>query len=905
MSKQSTLPEESAQEFAEQLLVANDADETHGIIEQIESRFDVEWKSLGGEDQNNYATVHNQASSPMAAFVELLLNSADAQMFKFYDKVSDQVPPDKYTSMKAAMEADWVDVDDATIETLVDGSQASKGNFVNLTIRDDGMGKDPENFSDFVSLHSPGLKKQDYGFCQGQYGMGSTGVLPFCGDTEAEINDRCFKLIVSASAKDPEKWSWTIVRDNQNETDFEYLTISGDFPRFNGEFGGAIVEKLRESYPDKYDIDKNITPPESQSHGTFIKVYEYETHASRTFLAGTEGWRRKFERFVVDSPFPIRITDMRSNSKAPQTTTRGFLPHLRNGNEDVLKDEEHLRVETGSEQVGTRDAHVLLFKSDSELDGSNSDKSNFVAQTTNTGAVTGRTGIQRDHAVMLTINGQTHGSKGEFFLRQQGYSKIASDTVVIVEFDDLANLGAVKMFSPSRDELKDSAQTRKFISGLEDALDDSDLLTEEEERRRRSRGSDDENVDNETLQEFVERRPDVAQWIAEGKKVEAAYLLPDENGDQKVDPDKDGPTEGLVDGPGDDVDTEDTDAQYEPKLPTYFRLIEEYDPDGDHRYWDDSRGFMPVDLPVNGLTKIRMETDAQDNYLARDVLAGSLSITPSARYRSVELHDGILTVTIEPEENAEPGDDFGLIIQLNRPDLDDCDKISNPADAFPKKAAQPVNDGEKVDTSPLKTDVRVQYTEKEETPSYTTTDSFSNEDENPDDSGDDSATDDSEPAENGEGSGNHERTLDMPDIDYVTEEQWREDDDDNPIYEEDYDPEVAADFDESTIVRIEPSPDNKISGLSITINRDSAPLRRFIVTENVKNDWKEFVERRYEIAVVYYAISQYRQLKGDFGDQLDQAELLVSDLVESGINGIGQTLMPTIISDDQLENITD
>lgn len=906
------LADEPSREYAERLLVANDPDEVAAIVDELESDHDVRWKPLGN-DENNYSDVYTQAASPMPAFAEIPLNAEDSLMIRFYSENADEsVEPDEYTSMKEAVEADWVDLDDAELEIIADGLKPEAGNLLNLTVRDNGKGKGRDEFEDFVGLHSPGLKKQKYGFLQGQYGMGSTAPMQFAGNIEEEYNERAFKFIASASSEAPGEWSWTLVHDKPHRGQVDYLTVGGEFPVFDGTFGGALADKFRESYPEQYDIDVNADVPEPQSHGAFVKIYDYRTKASRALISGSEGFRRKFERSIVDSPFPIRLTDMRYESKIPQSSTQGFLQQLE-GREHLLVNDEHITLETNSETLGERDAHVLLFKSDDELedvDTTSRGKQDFVASTTGHKGSDSRTGIQRDHAVMFTINGQTHGSKGEYFLRSLGYSKVAKDTVVIVEFDDLANLGMVNMFSASRDSLKESPQADRFLNALEEALENSDLLSDEEDRRRAKRGSDEAEVDTETFSEFIERNPEFANFIASGDRIEAPRIRPADAPDVDApegNPEDDPPArDRITEGQGDE---ESGEEQFEtPLLPTYLRPIREYDPaNGNHEYWDESDGIMPVEMSVDKGTTIRFETDAQSNYLVREVLSGSLNVSPSARFGSVELQDGLLTLTIRPAEDADVGDDFGLTVELTRPDPEECDLIEAPADAYPDPAEgdeEVRTDGGTVDTSPLTSMFTVEYVEPvNDDP--TNTPSTDDHERDPEAEGDDGEPDDQETSEGDSGDESSEWAFDMPEINFVYEEEWRVDDDGDPVDEERYDPAVAGEFDEHTLVRIDESRDGTISGLSLTINMDPALLRVFIAERNVKDRWKEFVENQYQLAVVFYAISGYRELSGAYGDALAESGIMITDIVERTINGLGPALMPTIVPEEQLDRITE
>lgn len=901
---------ERSREYADRLLVANDPDEVAAIVEELEDDHAVQWKPLG-EDENNYSDVFTQAAAPMASFTELPMNAGDSLMLRFFtENADDSVDPHAYSSMKEAVEADWVDMDDAEIEIIADGLKPQDGNLLNLTVRDNGLGKGREEFRDFVGLHSPGLKKQEYGFLQGQYGMGSTAVMQFAGNVGEEYNERAFKFIASASSEVPGEWSWTLVHDKPRKGQVDYLTVGGDFPVFDGEFGAALAEKFRESYPDEHDIDANATVHDPQTFGAFVKVFDYQTRASRALISGSEGFRRKLERSIVDAPFPITLTDMRYNSKVPQSSTQGFLPQLRKGREHLLEGEEHISFETGSETLGERTAHVLLFKSDDRLEDvetTNRGKDDFVASTSRHKGADSRTGIQRDHAVMLTINGQTHGSKGEYFLRSIGYSKIAKDTVVIVEFDDLANLGMVRMFSPSRDSLKDSPQASRFLPALEDALENSDLLSDEEDRRRARRGSEETSIDAETFAEFVDHNPDFLNRIMTGELVTGPRIRPSDTGVLNApdgDPNGSGGRDRVTEGDGEE---ETGEEQFDtPLLPTYLRPIREYDPGGDHVYWDETDGIMPVEMPVNRGTTIRFETDAQSNYLVREVLRGTLNVSPSARFGSVELQDGLLTLTIRPAEDAEVGDDFGLTVELIRPDPEECELVEDPAEAFPDPVESDEEirtDGGTLDTSPLTSMFTVEYVDPFEKPRETPSDDGGGED--PDGEGDEGGPDDQESGNGDSGDSGGDWAFDMPEIITVNEEQWRVDDDGEPFDEDSFDPEIAGEFDEHTLIRIDESRDGTISGLTLTINLDPALLRAFIVENNVRESWKEFVENHYLRAVVFYAISDYRELVSAYGEALEGSEIMTTEIVEHTINGLGPALMPTIIPGDQLDRITE
>ncbi|WP_255194681.1 hypothetical protein [Natronobeatus ordinarius] len=905
MRKPVRLSGSTSKTYAERLLTADSPDEVQAIIDKLEDAYEIDWVPLGN-DENNYSDVYTQASSPMAAFSELPLNAEDSLTLRFYEEALAVGDDPSASSMKEAAQSGWVDLDAAELEIVADGYPPQKGNLLNLTVRDNGKGKARPEFDDFVGLHAPGLKKQEHDFLQGQYGMGSTAVMQFAGNIEEEYNEQAFKFIASSSIHEPGEWSWTLIHDKPRKSQVEYLTVNGEFPIFDGTFGGALTEKFRERYPEKYDFEKNTTTSKPQSHGAFVKVYDYQTNASRTMISGNEGFRHKFERSVVDSPYPIQLTDLRYNSKFPQSSTKGFLQELEDGNEHLLEGKEHLTVDTDSETLGKRDITVLLFKDDDELGEAASEKSKFVSGTSTHKDAHGRTGVQKDHAVMLTINGQTHASKGEYFLKSLGYSKVASDTVIIAEFDDLANLGMVNMFSPSRDGLKDSPQANKFLSALEDALEGSDLLTDEEDRRRAQRGNAQPATDTDTFAEFIERNPEIGNFMATGERIRAPRIRPSDSGSESAPESAD---DNLSDHTGTSAGDEDGgDEPHAPKLPTFLTPIEEYNPGSEeHVLWDDDDP-MPVEIPVNGLATIRFATDAQSDYLVRDVLPGSLEVSHPDQLRAVELQDGLLTLTVDPADDADTGETFSLSATLTRPDPQDCPVIDDPTEAFPERAGADIltDGGVDIDTSPLTARCCLEYCGAEpESRNSPSGDKKGDTEGDADTSGDGNAGAGDRDGAAGDAGTTDDWGFQMPNIAYVHEENWRTDDDGEPIDPDEFNAADARNFDEHTLIYLDPSQDGTISGLSLTINMDAAALRSFIVERNVKDNWKEFVEQHYELAMVFYTITMYRDYVDEYGTSFEDTGLITAEVVARSINALAPTIMPTIIPDDQLDRITE
>lgn len=194
MSKTSISPGEVAKELIKERHTEQKVTE---LITDIEDRPKVDWVPLGREP-NNYSIVENQQADAMAAFTELVVNSIDAIILRsFFNKFGDSYSGDEYSSLSEAAN-ELVDDDRDHIEVIATGEQ--NGPF-SLTLYDNGCGQPRNKFEHtFLNVLTPGELKQEFDFLQGKYGMGSTGVLPFCGQ-------KGYKLIASAAHDSPGDWS--------------------------------------------------------------------------------------------------------------------------------------------------------------------------------------------------------------------------------------------------------------------------------------------------------------------------------------------------------------------------------------------------------------------------------------------------------------------------------------------------------------------------------------------------------------------------------------------------------------------------------------------------------------------------------------------------------------------------
>lgn len=595
----------SSKQAATQLLEAERESEVQNILEN-EFFDDVVWKPLGGEgNENNYGTVENQAAEPMAALTELIVNSQDAILLKEYNRrySGDDSAPDFSNASKAAEEL--LDGDEEIV-LRADGDtpREDDGDSLNLTVIDNGGGQPPEDFEDnFLGLFEPGRIKQQYSFLHGQYGMGSTGVLPFCGDNG-------YKLIVSAGYQSPEDWSWTLIRENRDEANYQYATIGGDVPTFNGELEG-------------------------REHGTFVKLYNYEVEVKSNI---TVRLRKYLERYLIDTPVGVTLRETRYKTVVDDITTNGLLPHIRNQS-DLLDKQFTINYDFEHELLGEREIEVFVFKEDEEVKDIRPDlrpKHTFVGDT-----------VHRRQAVFFSVDGQTHGDESRSFLTNRcKLHRVGEDTIIHVDFSDFDYVDKVDVFSPSRDRLKNNENGRALTQGLLGVLKNDDTLRGLENRRRQKdvRQQSDETM-KDILEDFIGQNPQLVSYLKGGKKLQ----IPNEDGDNVAD--------------------EQRNSKF---IPDILKIIKKETRSGELIIWEGTENGERYTkrIPINKTGKIKLRLNAEDNYFNRSNQPGTLSISPNDMVKSHRLSNGILSVTLKPLPGADVGTEVPVQVSVGRPNTD-------------------------------------------------------------------------------------------------------------------------------------------------------------------------------------------------------------------------------------------
>ena len=171
------------------------------------------WYPLG-EDENYFAVIENQQSTPIAALIEKITNSIDAVLMKKcleadINPKSNQAPQsmDEARTIFFPSHRDWDlaryrNEQAESIQIIADGPKRN----TSLIIYDDGEGQHPEEFENtFLSLLRG--NKNEIHFVQGRYNMGGSGAIVFCGKKR-------YQLIGSKRYDNTGEFGFTLIREH-------------------------------------------------------------------------------------------------------------------------------------------------------------------------------------------------------------------------------------------------------------------------------------------------------------------------------------------------------------------------------------------------------------------------------------------------------------------------------------------------------------------------------------------------------------------------------------------------------------------------------------------------------------------------------------------------------------------
>jgi len=483
--------------YCQELLNAEEEEEVSAIVDNIEHGYDAEWVPIGRQD-NNYGVVEAQASSPLGALTELISNSIDAVLRKRYRELYGSEYDDSHDIQSYTQAAEKLLTDDnENVSVIADGQLPQTGGALNLTIEDTGEGQTPLTFEDtFVGLLKPGMSKQGWPFLQGQFGMGSTAVLPHCG-----LNG--YKLICSAGMEQPNDWSWTLIRKNKPGNAYEYLRVDGEVPQFDGELRG-------------------------KSAGSVIKLYNYQFSSKSNI---TNYFRYDLARVITESPVPIQLEETRYDDRQRHAHVVG-LKTLINRHSEYVERKQSVQYDFGP-PIGKREVELVILKddetvkNDEELNLKDGKQRMFVSRRK-----------QQNRSIFFTVNGQVHGDLGMSFVKNRcDKYHTGKDLMAFVDFSDLGPAELTDLFKPSRDRLTQKPMAKRLEDGMEDLIK-TDPVIQEVEKKRREQFTKEKREEKlgDMLEELVDRNPQLLEYLQDGSRINKVDDIEDNDGEDYVAP---------------------------------------------------------------------------------------------------------------------------------------------------------------------------------------------------------------------------------------------------------------------------------------------------------------------------------------------------------------------------------
>lgn len=384
------------------------------------------------------------------------------------------------------------------------------------------------------------------------------------------------------------------------------MVVDGKPPQFSGEVGD------RES-------------------GTFVKCFEFQSETKSTI---TKRFRHRLERYITESTVQIQLTDTRYDGWG-DATTKGLLPSIRDRKE-LVQGTDHIEHTFDNDVLGTKDVEIYLFKDEDQLQEiglSKGVKEAFV-----------RGNKQTQQAILFTYNGQTHGDQGQTFIKRRcNLRRISNDTLIVIDFTDIDDADVVDLFKPSRDRLQNKEPAKVLKSELEEIISENEMLREEEERRKNKDIKEEtEELEEDILDDLLERNTSLKGYLKAGKKVP---VIDEDEGEGEVD--------------------------YEGNFyPTEFEIIKKYQSRTEYQLWnsDENEETYIKRIPSNKTGVQKFKLDATDDFLTREKQTGSVEAEIPSIIKSKRLKHGILSLRLDPPEGLSSGDALSLKLTVTPAD---------------------------------------------------------------------------------------------------------------------------------------------------------------------------------------------------------------------------------------------
>lgn len=577
---------------------------------------DKYWRPFG-DNENNWSTIGNQQSDSDKALVEKIVNSIDAILMK--ECLKRGINPESDSAPKSVADAleKFFSIKGGKIEDLTQGERtgfarsiilAATGakpkdengisHFPNLTIVDEGEGQSPKKMPNTI-LSINKSNKLKVPFVQGKFNMGGTGVLRFCGENNIQliISKRCPEIKEFDETKS--LWGVTVVRrirpgNGRRSSLFQYLTDENNSViSFSADEGLDIIPSSK---------GKN----ETMHYGMYCKLFEYSM-LSRLCSNINMALYSRLSTLLPSLAYPVFLDECRDyGGHTMFRTLSGLNVRLSDKeSEENTKIEEKLTVNFTIDAQNLS-AAVYVFENKKEL-------STYCTYA--------------DEGIILTQNGQTHGTIDRKFYRRNsvGLSYLADSILTIVDCSNINEATREDLFMNSRDRMSAGGFASKLESELEDYFKNNSTLKELQQKRREeaiSNKLDDEKPLEEVLNSVFKSSSVLSKLFITGERLNNPVNL----------------------GGGKEV--EEFKGKFDP---TFFRIVTKKDKE------------LLKEAQIGRKFRIKFKTDANNDFFTRDELPGRYELYCDGKTvlnHNINLHNGTATLSVELPDYTTVGETY-------------------------------------------------------------------------------------------------------------------------------------------------------------------------------------------------------------------------------------------------------
>lgn len=374
----------------------------------------------------------------------------------------------------------------------------------------------------------------------------------------------------------------------------------------------CVINNEVPSFP--YEPLKILPDGESFEIGSLVRLYSYVLRNPNFFITGQRERElaREINKRYFSMPLPIQITELRTQlrgySEKNKFTRIYGLWRLL---KKQLDDKKIIRT-------------ILPLKAELGVFGLRT----IEIVVLNDEGDAGQSYKNQPEKIFLSVNGQAQHTETVNFLK---HSCLLADLApFMIVHIDLSNAGyqANKIFHTARSGVIDIPEYDEFHKRLTDSIkgDDTlkDLNHEYKERKLRNAQPEDKDL-SRYIGRLVKDNPFLASLLNTGEEV---------------------PTE-KPEGP-----KKDYQGEY---IPTIFDI-----------------GVNEKEIPYNRYARLRIKTDATNDYLTRSKDKGEIRWTPSklAQINHYSFKNGFLPIRIEPVRGVGPGNTDMITFELTRPNQD-------------------------------------------------------------------------------------------------------------------------------------------------------------------------------------------------------------------------------------------